>query len=190
MAVRSRNGFDPAVVREVRVATFQVAYDIIGGGEEGDKRRIRTKEEADHSLPYMISVALLDGEVMPDQYAPERIAADDVQRLLRRVVVRPDETYGERFPAEIPSRVEVEYTDGTVHAVETSSYRGFHTDPLEWADALGKFHRITSRFADEELRDRIATVVAHLEQYPVTELTGLLAEIRPAQPDPTQPEKE
>lgn len=181
--IRSRGEFDPAAVRAVHVSTFQVAYDIIGGGEEGDKRRIRTKEEADHSLPYMVAVALLDGEVVPGQYAPERIAADDVQRLLNLVTVRPDVGYSARFPAEMPSRVDVEYQDGTVLSAEASSYKGFHTDPVEWTDALGKFHRLAARFADEDLRNRIATVVEHLERHPVTDLTGLLSQVGPAQQD-------
>jgi 2-methylcitrate dehydratase MmgE/PrpD-like protein/(2R)-phospho-3-sulfolactate synthase (ComA) len=55
-----------------------VAHKIIGGGEEGPKIEVRTKEEADHSLPYIIAVALLDGEVLPVQYAPERIQRADV----------------------------------------------------------------------------------------------------------------
>ena len=38
------------------------------------RRSSHTKEEADHSLPYMVAVALLDGQVMPEQYRPERIA--------------------------------------------------------------------------------------------------------------------
>ena len=48
---------------------------------------MHTKEEADHSLPYMVAVALLDGEVTPAQYLPERIVREDVQRLLRQVAV-------------------------------------------------------------------------------------------------------
>src|SRR5680860_64410 len=44
--ITSQTGFDAAAISEVRVTTFQVAYDIIGGGEEGDKRHVRTKEEA------------------------------------------------------------------------------------------------------------------------------------------------
>src|SRR5438445_7042982 len=46
------------------VDVFDVAYRIIGGGEEGDKMMVRNKEQADHSLPYLVAVALLDGEVM------------------------------------------------------------------------------------------------------------------------------
>ena len=62
-------------VERIELETFQVAYDIIGGGEEGDKKQIRTKEQADHSLPYLLAVALLDGQVLPEQFAPERIVA-------------------------------------------------------------------------------------------------------------------
>ena len=69
--------------------TFDVAYHIIGGGDEGDKTLVSTKEEADHSLPYLISVALLDGQVMPEQYTTERINRRDVQELLNKVSVHP-----------------------------------------------------------------------------------------------------
>ena len=75
-------------MERIELDTFQVAYDIIGGGEEGSKYEIATKEEADHSLPYLLAVALLDGQVLPEQFRPERIAAPDVQELLRRVEVR------------------------------------------------------------------------------------------------------
>jgi 2-methylcitrate dehydratase len=56
-------------VARIEVDTFDVSYHIIGGGEEGEKITIRTKEEADHSLPYMIAVAVLDGQVMPERFA-------------------------------------------------------------------------------------------------------------------------
>ena len=38
-----------------------------------DKSVMRTKEEADHSLQYMVAVAILDDQVTPEQYLPERI---------------------------------------------------------------------------------------------------------------------
>ncbi|HET7414808.1 MAG TPA: MmgE/PrpD family protein [Arthrobacter sp.] len=164
-------------IAAVRIRTFQVAYDIIGGGEEGDKRRIRSKEEADHSLLYMVAAALLDGQVQPEQYAPERIAADDVQQLLQKVTVTADDEYSSRFPAEMPSRVEVELKDGTVYSSTTSAYKGFHTNPLSWEDALAKFSILVTPFTGEQLRDRIAAVVHDLDARPVTDLTDLLAQV-------------
>lgn len=164
-------------IEAVRIRTFQVAYDIIGGGEEGDKRRIRSKEEADHSLPYMVAAALLDGQVQPEQYAPERIIADDVQQLLQKVTVKPDDGYSARFPEEMPSRVEVELKDGTVYSSTTFAYKGFHTNPLTWQDALAKFNILVTPFAGEPLRGEIAAVVHDLDARPVTDLTKLLGQV-------------
>src|SRR5437764_2572860 len=91
LELRSEHGIEADAVERIELDTFQVAFDIIGGGEEGSKLEIHTKEEADHSLPYLLAVAMLDGQVLPEQYLPDRIAADDVQDLLRRVEVRPDD---------------------------------------------------------------------------------------------------
>jgi len=164
-------------VRDVRLKTFRVAYQIIGGGEEGDKRTVRSKEEADHSLPYMLAVALLDGEVQPEQYAPERIAARDVQELLRRVVITPDQALSERFPQRIPAVLEVELNDGTILRAARDDYHGFHTNPFDWATARQKFDRVTRAFLSKTAADRIAEVIAKLDERPVSELTACLASV-------------
>jgi 2-methylcitrate dehydratase len=90
-------------VESMEIETFDIAYNIIGGGEEGDKTHVRTKEQADHSLPYMVAVAVLDGQVMPEQYEPSRILRPDVQALLRNVSVRTTADYSRRFPEEMPA---------------------------------------------------------------------------------------
>jgi 2-methylcitrate dehydratase len=173
--VRSQASFAIDRVREVRLRTFRVAHQIIGGGEEGDKRTVRSKEEADHSLPYMLAVALLDGEVQPEQYTPERIAARDVQDLLRRVTITADQTLSERFPQEMPAVLEVELDDGCVLRAARDVYQGFHTNPFDWATARQKFDRVTRAFLTKEAADRVAEVIASLDERPVSELTACLA---------------
>src|SRR6185312_4072656 len=86
--LKRRHQFRAADVERIEIETFDVAFNIIGGGEEGDKTNsVTTKEQADHSLPYVIAVAVLDGDVMPAQYELSRILREDVQSLLRRVFV-------------------------------------------------------------------------------------------------------
>src|SRR5690625_1715623 len=175
--IREMDGFDPASVRRIEITTFQVAYDIIGGGEEGQKIYVTTKEEADHSLPYMVAVALLDGEVTPDQYAPARITSDDVRALLDSTTAIPDDSFSARFPAEMPARVVVVLDDGTELAASRSAYKGFHTDPLDWKGARAKFDRLTSRFIDADTQTALADIIAALDQHQVADLTRLLADI-------------
>ncbi len=177
VAVRGQPGFDAKKITAVRVRTFQVAFDIIGGGEEGDKHAIATKEEADHSLPYMVAAALLDGQVEPAQYAPARIVAPDIQALLRKVTVAPEAAYTARFPKEMPSRVEVDLEGDRTLKEEAASYHGFVTNPLDWAAAFTKFSRLVTPFAGAALRDRIADTILHLESVSVPQLTSLLAKV-------------
>jgi 2-methylcitrate dehydratase len=144
--IRAQPGFAVERVRAVRLNTFRVAHQIIGGGEEGDKRTVRTKEEADHSLPYMLAVALIDGEVQPEQYAPERIIASDVQHLSRRVTVTPVAALSARFPQRLPAELEVELDDPATLRADRDDYHGFHTNPFDWRAARAKFDRITRAF--------------------------------------------
>jgi len=172
--IRARAGFIPGAVRAVRLKTFAVAHQIIGGGEEGDKRVVRTKEEADHSLPYMIAVALLDGEVQPQQYRPERIRATDVQSLLRKVTVSVDPALSKRFPRQLPADLEVELREGMIFHAHRDDYHGFHTNPFNWAAAREKFDRVTRDFTNDAQRDALAEIVATLEERPVCVLTSSL----------------
>ena len=178
LELRALEHLSAADVERVEVDVFDVAYRIIGGGEEGDKRVVRTKEAADHSLPYLVAVALLDGEVMPEQYRPERIRRDDVQALLLRVAVRPDDGFSRRFPAEMPCRVRVTLRDGRVLTAELADYPGFLTRGRTWEAAREKFERLGAPYTTPLLRDRIAATVADLERLRVPELTSLLAAVR------------
>ncbi|MBS0381729.1 MAG: MmgE/PrpD family protein [Proteobacteria bacterium] len=177
ITIGTQTGFRADAIRSVRVKTFQVAYDIIGGGEEGDKRQIRTKEAADHSLPYMVAVALLDGQVLPPQYTPERILRADVQTLLRKVTVTPEAAFSARFPTEMPTQVEVELYDDTRFCVSASSFHGHTLQPLDWNAAYGKFHPLVEPFTGEAAAAQIARCVQELDSRNVRDLTALLAKV-------------
>ena len=65
LELKREHQFKASDIRRIEIEIFDVAYNIIGGGEEGAKFTVRTKEEADHSLPYILAAAVLDGQVMP-----------------------------------------------------------------------------------------------------------------------------
>ncbi|MGH3001548.1 MAG: MmgE/PrpD family protein, partial [Gaiellaceae bacterium] len=175
LELRAQNNLSPDQVSRIELETFQVAYDIIGGGEEGAKTEIATKEEADHSLPYLLAVALLDGQVLPEQYAPERIVAPDVQGLLRRVEVRPAADLTARFPGEHACRLRIHLAGGAELAAEKSDYEGFLTRPMSRERAREKFERLAAHAAGPELVAEIAEAADALDELETRDLTGLLA---------------
>lgn len=177
LMVRDGHAFDSSEIHRIRVATFATGFHIIGGGEEGDKKVVRTKEDADHSLPYIVSAALLDGEVTPRQYSSERMARSDIRDLLERVDVSLDDGFSRRFPDEMPATVEVILRDGRSFGATASGYHGFFTDPFGWDDVCAKFDAVTSGSIDTRLRDDVIDAVAQLESRPIRELSSLLARV-------------
>lgn len=173
--LKSSHGFRGEEIANIEVEVFDVAYHIIGGGEEGDKTAVHTKEEADHSLPYLIAVAALDGQVMPEQFRLERIQRWDVQSLLRRVRVRPNSAYSDRFPSKLQCRTSVTLHNGTVLVKEKRDYKGFYTNPMNWDDVAGKFRHLGNRRIGTSLCSEIIDAVAGLEAISTEELLRLLA---------------
>lgn len=177
--LKQRHGFSAADVERIDIETFDVAFNIIGGGEEGDKRSsITTKEQADHSLPYVIAVAILDGDVMPAQYELHRINREDVQNLLRRVVVTANRAYSQRFPQEMPCRIQIALRNGQTLAKESRDYPGFVSQPMSWEMVCNKFNLLTARYVTEAKRKALINAVADLENTRIQDLMHLLAGIR------------
>jgi 2-methylcitrate dehydratase len=177
LELQRNHGFATSDVAKVEVDVFDVAHRIIGGGEEGDKTLVFTKEDADHSLPYLIAVALLDRTVMPEQFAAERLQRADVQALLCRVVVRSRAGYSARFPEAMPSRVTVTLTGGRVLTLELFDYPGFHTRPQTWEAAVAKFMTLGASHTTDAMLAEIASAVRELEHITVAELTRLLGSV-------------
>jgi 2-methylcitrate dehydratase len=175
LELREAYALDPTEVERIELDTFQVAYDIIGGGEEGGKTEIHTKEQADHSLPYLLAVALLDGQVLPEQFAPERIVQPDVQELLSRVEVRPAIDLSVRFPAEHACRLRLRLVGGTTLAAEKSDYEGFVTRPMGWERTREKFERLAAGRVEPALAAELAETVGALAEVDTRDLTTLLA---------------
>jgi len=177
LELKRQHGIDPSAIDAIDIETFDVAYHIIGGGEEGDKTIVRTKEEADHSLHYMVAVALLDDQVLPDQYRPERIERDDIQSLLRKVNVSPNDDYSDAFPDEMRCRVTIRLTDGQAHSVDKHDYEGFQTRPMSWETVGDKFMRLAEPYTSESQRTEIIEAVKQLEDADVSEFMALLAQV-------------
>lgn len=176
--LKDKKGFTADEVEQIEIKIFDVAYHIIGGGEEGDKTIVRTKEEADHSLQYMVSAALLDGQVMPEQYEQDRIEADDIQSLLQKVKVSPRQEYSDRFPDEMPTKLAVHLKNGETHTIEKSDYEGFHTRPMSWETIIQKFEGLAEPYTSKKLREQTVETVQDFEQHSVSELMDILTEVK------------
>jgi 2-methylcitrate dehydratase len=165
---------DPTKVTAIEAVVFQLCYDFAGGGLYGTDRVIQTKEEADHSLPYLLSVALIDGDVTPAQFTPERIARADVQTLLKKVTTRPSTAYTALYPKKMPAKITVRLQDGTTIENEVQDYPGLASRPFTWDQSVEKFDTLVAGH-DPVLCGEIKDAVRSLETIQARDLTKLLS---------------
>ncbi len=176
-----RHPFDPGKVASIEADVTRIAYDFTGGGLYGLDAVVETKEQADHSLPYVLSVALLDGNVMPAQFAPDRITRSDAQTLLKKISVRPHQEYTKRYPRKMPAKIVVRLRDGTTYEHEVQDYPGLASHPFTWEDAVEKFDRLVADRIDDALYREIKEAVRALEGISVRDLMELLRRVQVSQ---------
>ena len=111
-------------------------------------------------------------------YLPERIEREDVQTLLRKVIVRPSAQFSRRFPAEMPVRIQITMDHGQVLTKEKRDYEGFLTRPMGWNTITKKFEQLTQARLSPPLQREIEQAVANLENIQVSELMRLLGNIK------------
>ena len=172
-----QNRLDPTKVVAIEADVTRMTYDFAGGGLYGVDKVVQTKEQADHNLPYLLAGAMLDGDVMPAQFEPARIAKTDVQQLLKKVSVRPDHVFTELYPAKMPAKITVRLQDGSVIEHEVQDFPGMPSDPFTWEDSVEKFDRLVAGRADESVSREIKDAVRSLESIRVKDLMQLLGRV-------------
>jgi 2-methylcitrate dehydratase len=179
LALRDEHGITGDDVATVTLEVFQGAFDIAGGGRYGDKDHPSTKEQADYNLKYLVAVALLDGQVGPEQLETQRVRRSDVQGLLARVNVRAAADLTEAYPERTQARVRIMLTDGREFHREQADFEGSPTRPMPWDRVVEKFHWLAEPFADAALRAQIIDAVHRLDEISIAELTVLLGAVSP-----------
>lgn len=143
LELRERHGVSPEQIREVLVELADVP---LTRQQIGDAARLdpQTRETADHSLPFLVAVALLDGQITPQQFQGERWQEPSVRALMRRIRLTPDPELARHWPESYPARVTIRTADGTSLRTTVEYAPGHPRNPLSDAQVAEKFRRLAS----------------------------------------------
>jgi len=135
--LRAELNGDVSKVASIDIHTFEASYNIIGKYPEAWAPR--TRETADHSLPYCTAAALYDGDVNLATFGEPRFTDPALVAFTGKVKVLHDATLDHRYPNGIPNRITVTLTDGTKLAKEVEFPRGHAGNPMTDAEVEAKF---------------------------------------------------
>ena len=131
---------------------------------------------AQMNLAYAVAVALLDGDVLIDQFSEKRINSDDVWNLIDRTETHHEKAY-DQLPADerLTTRVRLTLKDGSTRDKVVAHPRGTGDRVLTNADIVGKYRSLTSSVISTNRQTALEKAVLNLDALDdISELTALL----------------
>ncbi len=138
--LRTQLGGDVSRVTQIDIYTFEASYNIIGKYKEAWAPK--TRETADHSLPYCTAAALFDGDVTLATFDEPRFTDPKLVAFTAKVKVHLDDALTARYPAGIPNRIILTLDDGRTLAKEVEFPRGHAGNPMSDAEVERKFRTL------------------------------------------------
>lgn len=159
-------------VEKIEIHSLARAADILSDPSKYDPR---TKETADHSLPYVIAVALVDRRVTPAQFEMNRILSKEVRAQLKKVVVLADAEIERLFPAMQRAAVKIIMRNGAVFCKQLDYPKGDARNPLTDGEIEEKFRSLADRVLSSRAQDRLIAAIWELDRCAsATKLTALM----------------
>jgi 2-methylcitrate dehydratase len=156
----TENDLAPDAVEKIQIRSLARAADILADPSKYDPR---SKESADHSLPYVIAAALVDRQVTPAQFEQERIMSDDIRSQLSKVEVVADPEIEKVFPELQRVKVSITTTDGNEYRKQLDFPKGDPRNPLTDEEIEQKFDALARPVLSDDARDRLKDAVWNLQ---------------------------
>jgi 2-methylcitrate dehydratase len=112
-ALGLRELVDPADIESVHVKTYASAYRWAVA--PGQLWAPKTRETADHSIPFSIAAALIDGDVSPETFSRDRFLDSDALELMGKMHIEDDPEFSRQTPALRNCRIEAITRSGKTH---------------------------------------------------------------------------
>jgi 2-methylcitrate dehydratase len=131
----SENNISYKDIKSVKITTIARACDILF---DSHKYRPKSRETADHSLPYCIACALVDHKVTTKSFDDEKINDPRIWEVIDKIQGEASEEFEKMFPAKQPSRVTITLNNGKEYSLYLEYPKGDPREPMTEEDLDAK----------------------------------------------------
>jgi 2-methylcitrate dehydratase len=165
-------------IKSIDIAGYDFLVKEIGGGRNDAKEKWdpQTRETADHSLPYLLAIALMDGDVTLASFSPERVSDPELRPLMQKMTVTLDPATKALPPPRQPVRFRIELNDGTVIEESCEYPLGHPMNPAGRDAVHAKFLKLTEPVLGDAASVRLLSRLRELAVLP--RLDDLMADLR------------
>jgi 2-methylcitrate dehydratase len=144
---------DLTQVKSMVIESHDASVDIIGS--EPEKWHPQQRETADHSLPYITAVALIDGEVTDKQFAPERFMEEGIVSFLQNVKVERNDELSALYAEAVANIVHITLADGKTLTKRVDYPLGNAKNRLKDSELEGKFYSLAAPKIGKNAADKV-----------------------------------
>ncbi len=200
LAFRMRDRIaDPEAIDRIVLHTSHHTHYVIGTGAQDPQKMDpgASRETLDHSIMYILAVALQDGEWHHVRsYTPERAGREDTVRLWHKVSTVEDPAWTERYHEPDPNkrafggRLEIVMSDGTsvIDELAVANAHSAGARPFARDDYIRKFETLTEGVIDPEEGRRFLDLVQRLPDLSPEEVCAINVALAPADLDCNEPD--
>ena len=151
----------PDAIERVHIRSLARAADILSDPSKYDPR---TKETADHSLPYVIAAAIVDRQVTPAQFTDQKLRDPLLRAQLPKVEVVADPEIEKVFPRLQRVVVSIRTVGGQQHTKQVDYPKGDPRNPLSDREVEEKFEALAGPVLSQAATARLKDAVWNLER--------------------------
>ncbi len=128
-------------IKKINILTTESGYKVLGKDKE--KWSPKTKETADHSLPFIVCSALIYGDITPESYSEKRLTDNRINKLLKLTTVKEKKELTARYPSCISNEINVITKNKTIDKV-VYYQKGHPKNPMSKKELEQKFITLAS----------------------------------------------
>jgi 2-methylcitrate dehydratase len=149
-------------IAKIKVGTFTPAKRAMA--ESSEKWHPSTRESADHSLPYVVAVSLMYGNVEKKHFNDEYLHNPELNYLLQKIEVDESEECNRLFPESAANFLEITTTDGKRHSQMVRYHRGHSKNFVSDEEIEEKFYSLTQGLIPSSRRKEIMSLIWNFEK--------------------------
>jgi 2-methylcitrate dehydratase len=149
-------------VTDVEIGSYDVAIEIIG--RDPEKWQPTTRETADHSFPYCVAAALLDGRMTLQSFGAKRLHDPAMRDLMKKIRVVQQPEFVGCYPKTMPTRITVRTDVGKTYMKQVDVPVGHPSNPMSDRDLEAKFRRLAAGRLNRPRIDRLIEFVWKLDR--------------------------
>ena len=157
LALQLRNKLSVDDIQSIHIQTYKVAAST--ASSEPEKWDPKTRETADHSIPWLVASALLEGPVNPESFTEDRIANPVLRDIMSRMTLVEEPDFTARYPKEYNCTITLTDRDGANHTTHSSWPKGHGSNPMSDSEVESKFRNFAGPTLTESQSDRALEVL-------------------------------